>query len=98
MTGALAKALCGISAFALFAVGRAKCGRNCLRLVVRFEVGLDVRLFLFVGGANGIGSGLGAFKCIGDSERDILAVVANDIVFEWRATLIDDAFESRSLR
>ena len=63
---------------------------------VRFEVGLDVRLLLVVRHANRIGGSLGSLERVRHSERDVLAVVANDIVLERRAPLFADAFHPLS--
>ena len=79
------------------ALRRGECGGNLIGFIVGLEIRIDVVLVLCVGRANRIGSGFGALKCIGDSERNILAVVANDIILERRATFIDDTFEPRSL-
>jgi len=67
-------------------------GGNHLGLVVRFEVGIDVRCLLGVRYANRIGSGFGRLERVRHRERDVLAVVANDIVLERRATFVHDAF------
>src|SRR2546428_13825000 len=73
----------GMSALALYALGRAVLGHHHRRLVVGLELGVNVRLQLFVADANRVGSGLGVFERVGNSQRDELAVVANDIVPEW---------------
>ena len=70
-------------------------GDNHVGLVVRFEVSLDVRLLLGVRDANRIGGGLGSLERVRHSERNVLAVVANNIILERRAPLFADAFESR---
>ena len=69
---------------------------NHVGIVVRFEVGLDVRLLLGVRHANRIGGGLGSLERVRHGERDVLAVVANDIVLERRAPLFADAFDPLS--
>src|SRR5438552_4581861 len=85
-----------ISAFALHALRRLECGRNHFGLVVGLKIRIDVVFVLHIRRVDRIGRSFGAFKGVGDSERDVLAVVANDIVFEWRATLVDDAFHPLS--
>src|SRR5205823_9446815 len=87
----------GITALALQPRAHGERGGNHFRLVVLFEFGFDVRLLFGVRDANRIGSGFGGLEGVRHSERDVLAVVANDIVFERRAALVADAFESRSL-
>ena len=57
---------------------------------------LDVRLLLAVRHANRIGSGLGGLERVRHSQRNILAVVANDIIFKWRTPLFADAFHPLS--
>ena len=64
-----------------------------VRLVIRFEIGINVMLVSGVGDANRIGSGFGRLERVRHGKRDVLAVVANDIILERRATLIDDAVE-----
>ncbi len=86
----------GISALALYPLDRTELGHHYRRLVVGLEPGVDVRLLLFVADPNRVGRGLGVLERVGNSQGDVLAVVANDIVLERRATLVGDAFESRS--
>src|SRR6266446_7072381 len=83
-----------IAALAFHPLGRLKRSINYIRLIIRFEIGFDVWLFLNVSGANGVSRSFSALKRVRDSERDVLAVVPNDVVFEWRSPLIVDAFES----
>ena len=88
------RTLC-VAAAALQALsGAVRCEDN-VRLVIRFKMGLYVRCLLGVGRADRIGCGLGSLKGLGHGQRDILAVVADDIVLEGRAPLFGDAFESR---
>src|SRR5439155_12898267 len=44
-----------------------------------------------------IGGGFSGFKGIRHSQSDILAVVADNVIFEGRASLVADAFESLAL-
>ena len=88
------RTLC-VAAAALQALsGAVRCEDN-VRLVIRFKMGLYVRCLFGVGRADRIGGGLGSLKGLGHGQRDILAVVADDIVLEGRAPLFGDAFESR---
>jgi hypothetical protein len=77
----------------LHALCRGEGGGNYVGLIIRLEVGFDVRLFLEIGHMNRSGGGGGSLECVRHRKRDVLAVIANDIVFEGRATLVDDAFE-----
>src|SRR5207245_9718466 len=86
----------GVAARALQALLRAKSGGNHLGLVIRLQIRLNVWFFLGVGRANRIGSGLGALERVRHSQGNVLAVVANDVVFERRAPLFADAFDSLS--
>ena len=89
------ESLVGVAALALQRLRGPNVVDHFVGLVVRLEVGVDVRLLLRVGRADGIGGGFGALERVRDGERDVLAVVANDVVFERRPALVDDAFESR---
>ena len=88
------KRLLDVSALALEALGRGEGGGHDVGLVVGHEIGGDVGLLLVVGGAHRVGRGLGALERVRHRERDVLAVVANVVVGERRATLVDDAFEA----
>jgi hypothetical protein len=77
-------------------VAHAERGDNRLGVIIRFEFGVNVRLILGVRDANRIGSGLGGLERVRHSQRDILAVVANDIILKRRAPLFADAFEPLS--
>jgi hypothetical protein len=55
------------------------------------QINVDVGFLLRVGGANRVGSSFGGFECVGDRQRNVLAVVANDIVRQWGAAFIRDA-------
>ncbi len=88
--------LLDVSALALQALGRGEGGGHLVGLVVGHEIGGDVGLLLVVSGAHRVGRGLGALERVRHRERDVLAVVANVIVRERRATLVDDAFEAGS--
>src|SRR5258707_13770921 len=88
----------GVSALAVQALARPKSRNHLVRIVIRFEVGLDVRLLLRVRRANRIGGSLGGLESVCHSERDVLAVIANHIVLERRAPLFANSFESLSQR
>ena len=75
---------------------RAVRGFNHCRVIVGFEIVFDVRLVLVVRDPDRIGGGFGGLKSVRHGERDVLAVVANDIVLERWAPLFTDAFESLS--
>jgi len=87
----------GVAALALQALAHGERGGNHVGLVVGFEIGVDVRLLLRVCDTNRVGRGLGGLERVRHRERDVLAVVPNHIVLERRATLVDDAGESRPL-
>src|SRR5207302_9850724 len=56
----------------------------------------DGRYVPGVGDANRIGGGPGGLEGVRHGERDVLAVIANDVVLEWRAPLLTNAFKSGS--
>src|SRR2546427_3336627 len=91
LDGGARESALGMSALALYALDRAVLGHHHRRLVVGLELGVDVRLSLFVADGNRVGRGLGVLERVGNSQRDVLAVVANDVVLERRATLVSDA-------
>src|SRR6516165_2969039 len=64
-------------------------------VVVSFEVQFDVRHFGGVCRDDGVGSGFGGFKRLRHGERDVLAVITNNVSFEWRPPLFADAREAR---
>ena len=53
--------------------------------------------YLAVANDNRVRSGFCGFERLGHSQRDVLAVVANNVILEWWASLVGDAFESLSL-
>ena len=83
----------GIPAMALQSWARAVGRENYVRVVVCFKVSLDVRLLLGVRRSNRIGSALGDFERVRHSKRDVLAVIPNHIVLEWRTPFLADASE-----
>ena len=56
---------------------------------------VDVRLLLGVRHPDRVRRGLGGLERVRHRERDVLAVVADDVVLERRAALVGDAGESR---
>ena len=58
-------------------------------LLIRFEVIAHVRLFCLVGHLDGIGCGDRLFEGECHHRGDVLAVVADDVVIEWRTALIE---------
>src|SRR5262245_37306430 len=55
-------------------------------ILVDLKFHCDIRCFCFVDGSNSIGRGFGVFECIRNGECDVLTVVTNDVVFEWRTS------------
>ena len=84
----------GVAALALQPLVRAEGGVDRFGFVVGFELHVDVGLFGLVADLHGIGGGFGGFESFGDGERHVLAVVADDIVFERRAAFFHVAFEA----
>src|SRR5438067_1176216 len=83
-----------IAALTLQSLLRAERGGNHVSVLVRFKMSLDIRLVLGVCDTNRIGSGFGGLECVRYGERDILPVIANDIVLKRRTALFTDAFKS----
>src|SRR5215475_14641345 len=82
-----------IPALTLQAVPWAERRGNLIGVVVGFQMCFDVGLFRGIGRANRIGGGFGSFESVGHGERDILAVVANDVVFERWTPLFTDGLK-----
>ena len=97
LDGRARKSALGLAALALQTRSRGQCSRNDIRFVVGFEVRINVRLLLCVGDAHRIGSGLGSFERVRHSQRNVLAVIAHNVILEWRPPLVGNALESRSL-
>ena len=55
------------------------------------SLSIDVRFLFRVGDANRVRRGFGALESVRHRERDVLAVVANDIVLERRPPFDADA-------
>ena len=91
------KSALGIASLALQARSRSHCGGDDVRLVVGLQIGIDVRLLFGVGDANSVGGGFGCFEGVRHSQRDVLTVVADDVIFKWGTPLVGDTFESLSL-
>ena len=62
-----------------------------VELVIGFEVIAHVRLFCLVGHLDGIGRGDSLFVGECHHRGDVLAVVADDVVIEWRTALVEIA-------
>src|SRR5262245_1510902 len=83
-----------IAPLALQSLMLAERGRNNFGIVVGFELGLDVRFLFVVRHANRIGSRFGSLERVRHDQRDVLAVIANDSILEWRAPFFADAFHA----
>ena len=70
-------------------------GFNSFGLVFRLKIEIDVGFILRVGRAHGISGSLGDLECVGDCNRDVLAVVPNYIVRQWGTSFIGDAAVGR---
>src|SRR5262249_21089970 len=63
-----------------------ECCHDLVGLIVGGKMRIDVRFFDGIGCAHGIGSGFRCLECLCYRERNILAVVANRLIFEgWAA-------------
>src|SRR5215813_14117424 len=82
-----------IPALAVQAVPWAVRRVNLIGFVVGFQMCFDVRRFHGIGRANRIGGGSGSFEGVGHSQRDILAVIPNDVFFERWTSLFTDALK-----
>ena len=87
----------GVAALALQPRRRRERRRDDIRLVVGFQFGIDVVRLRRIRHLHRIGGGLGLLERVGDGERDVLAVIANDVVLERRAALVHDPFEAGPL-
>src|SRR6058998_1469977 len=85
----------GISPLALHSFNRAVSRKDYGRIVARLKMSFDIWRFFRVGGAHCIGSRLGGFEGVGYCQSDVLAVIADHIVFERRPALFADAIEAR---
>jgi hypothetical protein len=75
-------------------LARGESRHHHIGIIVGLEIGFDVRLFLGIGHAHCIGSGLGGLECVRHGQRDILTVIAHHIILERWTTLVADAAES----
>src|SRR2546422_11267911 len=85
------KSALGIASLALQTRSRSHCGGDDVRLLVGLQIGIDVRLLFGVGYANSVGGALGCFEGVRHSQRDVLTVVADDVIFKWRSAFVGDA-------
>src|SRR5258705_1137115 len=83
----------GVTPLAVEAIARAERGSNHIGIVVRLKVEFNVRRLFRIGRANSIGSSLGGLERIRDSQRDVLTIVADNIVLERWAPFITDALK-----
>src|SRR5258707_12245967 len=97
LDGRARKSALGIASLALQARSRSHCRRDDVRLVVGLKIGINVRLLFSIGDANNVGGGFGGFEGVRHSQRDVLTVIADNIIFKWGTPLVGDAFESLSL-
>src|SRR5258706_8908958 len=81
----------GVAALVVQAAAHAEGGGYRVRILVRVEARFDVRLLLRVRRVDRIGSGLGGLERFSHSQRNVLAVITNDVVLEWRAPPLSDA-------
>src|SRR5438094_144814 len=91
------KSALGIASLALQARSRSQCSQDDVRLLVGSQIGIHVRLVFGVGDANIVGGGFGRFEGVRHSQRDVLTVIADDVIFKWGTALVGDTFESLSL-
>src|SRR5215470_19215003 len=91
----LAEGSIGIATLAVEPLAWSKRGHDFVRIVVCYQACFDIRLFGRVSCTNCIGSGFGSLKRFGHSECDVLAVVTNHIIFEWRPAFFAHTRESR---
>src|SRR5689334_19716182 len=80
-----------ISSLTVEPVPRAEARDYEIGVIVRRQLQFDVWLLAGVSCANRIGGGLRGFKRLGYRQSDVLAVIANDVVVEWRPALFTDA-------
>src|ERR1043165_9428715 len=85
----------GIAALTVQAFARSEGGHHFVRLIVRYKMRFDVRLFGRVGCTNCIGSGFGSLERFRYGECDVLAVVTNYVVFERWSAFFADTRKSR---
>src|SRR2546430_176001 len=81
-----------IAALTLHALLRPVTRFDDLQIIVGCELEVDVRLLFRIGDDDSIRRGFGALESVRDGERDVLAVVANDIVLEGRTPFYANAF------
>src|SRR5947208_6513028 len=81
-----------IAALALHALLRPVTGSDDRRIIVGCELEFDVGLVFRVANDNRVRGGFGALESVSDGERDVLTIVANDIVLEGRTPFYANAF------
>src|SRR5258707_3661062 len=75
---------------------RAVAGGDYFGIIVGFEIIFDVRLVLGVGDTDRVRRSFGLLESVRHGERDVLAIITDDIVLERRAPLNTNAFHPPS--
>src|SRR6476661_6455120 len=83
-----------IAALALQALHRPVGGHDRVRIIIGGELVFDVRFLFRVGNDNRVRRSFGALESVRHRERDVLTVVANDIVLERRPPFDADAVDA----
>ena len=83
-----------IAALALDALLGPVARLDCVRIMVGCEFEFHVRLFFRIGDDDGVSGRFGALESVRDRERDVLAIIANDIVLEGGTPFYANAFIS----
>src|SRR3954463_1625517 len=76
-----------IAALALQALLRPVGGYDFLGISIGGELEFNVRFLFRVANDNRVSRSFGALERVSHRERDVLAVVANNIILEWRPSL-----------
>src|SRR6202043_3453905 len=80
-----------IAALALQALLRPVAGHHLVGIIIGGELVFDVRFLFRVANDNRVRRSFGALESVRHREHDVLAVVANDIIFERRPPFDADA-------
>src|SRR5438128_1969321 len=84
----------GIAALALQSLFRSVSRSDLVWVIIGFKIGFDVRRLLVVGNAHDIRSSFGRLESVRHGKGNVLTVITNHIVLEWRASLDANAFEA----
>src|SRR4030095_16255497 len=68
-------------------------GEDDIRIIAGFEAGLNIRFFFGVRRADCIGCSFGSFESVSHGESNVLTVVSDFVVFEWRP-----AFQTNTIK